>query len=161
MEQTINKTSNMEEYRRAYYCSNKTTMLETAQRWREANSGQYIYFILDENGHSIYTGSYLDRPIVERISFHMCGHSNLHLNAVQLQEQYQMSQVLFKNFKEYGLNKQDIHFLENYYKTEFVNVLGSNKVHFNEDELSLTQKELINIAESEPYQEFDIDKYLY
>ncbi|NSB12107.1 hypothetical protein [Clostridium beijerinckii] len=160
MEQTINKTSNMEEYRRAYYSCNKITMLENAQRWREANSGKYIYFIVNEDGASIYTGSYLDRPIVERISFHLHGHSNLHMDAMELQEKYQMSTVLFKNFKEYGLNKQDIHFLENYYKTEFVNVLGNNKVRFNEDELSMTKEELIQLAESVPYEEFDIDKYL-
>ena len=82
------------------------------------------------------------------------------MDANTLQEKYNLSLVGFKNFKKYNLNKQDLSFLENYFKTEYVNILGKNKVKFKEDEMSRSKEELIHIALEEPYTEFSFDKYL-
>lgn len=160
MEQTINKTNNYAEYHRGYYQTNKDRMLTQARDWRILNSGQFIYFMVDEEGHYIYTGQYFERPIVERLSFHLYGHSNLHMDAKELQEKYQLSLVCFKDFKRYNLNKNDLNFLENYFKTEYKNILGKNKVNYDESLLSRTPKELLKIALEEPLQEFKFDKYL-
>ena len=161
MEQTINKTkNNYQEYHRGYYQEHKDKMLCQARDWRILNSGQFIYFMIDEDGHYIYTGQFLDRPIIERLSLHLHGKSNLHMDANTMQEKYNLALVCYKHFDKYNLNKQDLNFLENYFKTEYENILGKNGVHFDEGNLSRSKEELLKIALEEPLQEFSFDKYL-
>jgi hypothetical protein len=159
MEQQQNKTKT-QEYYKGYYKVHKNIMLTQARDWRALHKGQFVYFLINEDGNYIYCGEFFERPIIERLSLHMRGKSNLKMDANTLQEQYNLSLVCYKDFKKYNLNKQDLHFIENYFKSEYVNVLGKNKVKFNEDELSRTPKELISIALEEPYNEFNFDKYL-
>lgn len=175
MEQTIIKTAEQEyhhnyymenkDYWHNYYLNTKDKYRESkavrAKTWRSINSGKYVYFLVDEDGKFVYTGSYFDRPLIERISFHMNGHSNLKMTGKQLQENFGLSVCLFKSFEKYDLNSQDILFIEDYFKKNYSQVLGKNKVNWKEENLSKTQKELIEIAELEPFEEFDIDKYLY
>lgn len=153
------------EYYHDYYMEHKEkykdSAMVTARNWRMLNQGDYVYFLVSEDNEQIYTGSYYSRPLIERISFHMHGHSNLHMTASELEEKFGLSVCLFKNFKKYGLNDHDLMFIEDYFKNKYPQILGKNKVPWKEEKLSKSKEELIQIADSEPFKEFSIDKYLY
>lgn len=148
-------------YHQLYYIEHKEHMLETAKRWREANKGDYVYFYINEDGNNIYIGSTGERPFIERSSFHLNSHSNLKMSAEDLVNDYNLTYILFKDLSEYKLSREDLYLLEKYYIEEQGSILNKKQIVINEENLTRSINELIEIAESTEYKEFKkLDRYL-
>lgn len=147
-------------YHQIYYIEHKEHMLLTAKRWREANKGDFVYFYINSEGDNIYVGS-TSRPLVERSSFHLLNHSNLNCSAEDLVNDYHLECILFKNFDKYNLSREDLYFIERYYIETTGSILNKQKIVINEENLTRSTDELIEIAESTKFEQFNkLDRYL-
>lgn len=149
------------DYFKEYYKEHRKKILESAKRWREENKGDYVYFYINKDGSNIYIGSTGGRPLVERTSFHLNSHSNLQMSAEDLVNDHYLTCILFKNFNEYKLSREDLYAIEKYYKDEQGSILNKQTIIIHEENLTRSIDELIEIAENTKYEEFKkLEKYL-
>lgn len=148
------------EYFKEYYKNHKEDLDKKNKEWRESNKGDFVYFHLNEDGKVLYTGS-TSRPLIERMSAHMTGNSNLNMTIEEYIDKYNFSTILYKDFTKYKLNRCDLYFIEGYFKEKFGEIIKNKVPNPKEEELSKGKDELIKIAQEVELEEFDIDKYLY
>lgn len=148
------------DYWKQYYRDHKKQILQTGKQWREDNKGDYIYFHISEDGEILYIGSSGGRPFIERQSLHMNGNSNIKLTINEYVGKYNFSDIIYKDFTNLNLSRQDLYFIEKYFKDRYKEIIDSRKVHYNKEKLTRSEEELIEIAESVEFKEFDIDRYL-
>lgn len=190
MEQTIIKTTDLKEYHRIwkknnsekvkgyrkkyyennkdyfknYYKEKKEIILENARRWREKNEKMdAVYFFINNEGENFYIGS---SSIFEtRMSAHCTSNSNLHMTAEEMvsDSDINLSTILYKDFTSYNLSRDDLYFLERWYKNNTKELRKTNQVYYKEENLTRSKEELIDLAENQvEYKEFEkLDRYLY
>lgn len=149
-------------YYKKYYQNpeHKQKILETGRKWREQNRGDFVYKFLNESKEVLYIGS-TARCFVERVGFHLLGYSNLELTAEQMVFELGLEEIKFQNFKEYNLNRQDLYFIEAFWKQKEKELLGKKLPKVNESELSRSKEELIELTNKVEWEIFDkLDKYL-
>ena len=149
------------EYYKNYYKIHREEILATAKKWREENKIDSVYFFIDSNVQTLYIGSTGGR-LKERMSAHLTSNSNLGLTIEELVFDWKLSRILYKDFTQYNLSRNDLYWIENYYKEscedEILAKMKAPKV--DENELSRSVEELIEIAENTEYMEYKLDKYL-
>jgi len=132
-------------YYKGYYQVNKKEMLEKHAMWRECNvKMDTVYFFVDKDGKIIYIGS--SSRFRERISSHCTANSNLKMNAEEMVDKYKLSIILYKDFTEYNLSRDDLYYLESYFKGSTKEIIKTNAVHCNEKNLTRSKEDLIDIA---------------
>lgn len=146
------------EYNPKYYQEHKEELKEYAKQYHKNHREDVVYFHLDSNGICNYIGS-VTRNLKERQSAHMTGNSNLEMDMLEYIEKYDFSDIYYKDFTKYNLNKTDVRFIEKYFKKRFKEKIPS-PVYFNKEKLSRSEDELIEIAENEDFQKFDLSKYI-
>ncbi len=150
------------EYFKRYYQENKEHCRKLHDDWIEKHKGDFVYFHINEDGKTLYIGSFYSRPLIERQSFHMIGKSNLKINYYDYTNKYNFSEILYKDFSGHNLNVDELHFIENYYIDKYKPKL--NKKHNNNEsynnQFNYSKNELIKIAENEELKIFNTDKYL-
>lgn len=149
------------EYYKDYYKAHKFEILNTAQKWREEHRIDSVYFFINSNIETLYIGSSGGR-LNERMSAHLTNNSNLGLTIEELVFDLKLSKIIYKDFTQYNLNRQDLYWIENFYKESCENeVLGKLKApQVEESELSRSVEELIEIAENTEYTEYKLERYL-
>jgi hypothetical protein len=152
------KGKTVQEYYQEYYLENKEDYVRNRERYNERHDGSYIYFHISEDADVIYIGATSNMGY--RQSAHMTNDSNLKMTFEEYQNLYNFSIITYKDFSEYNLNKQDLKFLENFFKQNFGEVRKGNKVHYIKSELSRSVEELEEIAIREEMLLYPINKYL-
>ena len=148
------------EYYKNYYKLHREEILSTAEKWREQNKIDSVYFFINDECETLYIGSSGGR-LKERMSAHLTNNSNLGLTIEELVNDMKLSKILYKDFTQYNLTRSDLYFIENYYKESCENeILGKIKAPDKHLEISKSAEELIEIAENTECLEFKLDKYL-
>lgn len=57
------------EYFKRYYQENKEHCRKLHDDWIEKHKGDFVYFHINEDGKTLYIGSFYSRPLIERQSF--------------------------------------------------------------------------------------------
>lgn len=148
------------DYYKKYRVIHKEHMAETQKKWREFNDKRdTVYMFINDFGNNIYVGSTTYKNT--RLSNHLTGNSNLKMTAEELVNNYLMVGIIYKDFTEYNLSRDDLYYIESYFKESQGEILGVKPVTVNEENLTRSKEELIEIAENKvEYQEFNIDRYL-
>lgn len=155
-----NNKSYYKTYFQIYYLEHKEHMLETARKWREENAKiDTIYMFIDNNENTIYCGS--SSRFRERISSHCTSNSNLNMSAEEMVDKYNLEKIIYKDFTQYELSRDDLFFLEFHQKENTKEILKTKKVHVNEENLTRSKENLIDILNQVKWQTFNkLDKYL-
>lgn len=148
-------------YHQQYYIDHKEEILERTKRWREDHKGDYVYFYVNSDKINLYIGS-TARVFEERQSFHLCEHSNLKMSAEELVYTYNLECILYKDFSEYNLSRDELYWIENYYIEKEGAILNKKPIkNIFEENLSHSAEQLSQISDKTEYKEFEkLDKYL-
>lgn len=147
-------------YNKIYTANHSEEKAETARRWRIENTKFIVYFHMNIKGECLYIGSSA-RPIIERQSAHLTNNSNLKMNSREYKEKYEIAEIKYLDFTEFGINRQDLFYLESYLKSITKEVLGKMSVAYREEELSMSKKILQELVNKVEFKIFDkLDKYL-
>ncbi|NYC74337.1 hypothetical protein DE167_004903 [Clostridium beijerinckii] len=155
---------NNREYYRNYYKNyrvlHKEHMAETQKKWREFNDKRdTVYMFINDLGENIYVGSTTYKGT--RLVNHLTGNSNLKLTAEELVSDYNLVGILYKEFTEYNLSREDLYLIENFYLEKQGSILNKKPIVIHEENLTRSKEELIDIAEKVEYKEFDkLERYL-
>ncbi|OSA91025.1 UNVERIFIED_ORG: hypothetical protein B2H93_14810 [Clostridium botulinum] len=145
---------NHKEYFKEYYENHKERILQFNKEWREKYKGDYVYFHMDNLDEILYIGS-TSRVMIERQSLHMNGKSNLKMNEEEYKKKYGFKNILYKDFTKYNLNREDLYYIESYFKDIYEEKIKGKSVRYKIEKLSKKKEELIQIAQLEEFQEFN------
>lgn len=147
-------------YYKEYYKVHKEDMLKKQAKWRECNvKMDTVYFFMDKNGQTLYIGS--SSRFRDRISAHCTANSNLKMSAEEMVDEYNLEKIIYKDFTQYNLSRDDLYYLESYFKENTKEIIKTNAVHYDEKHLTRSKEELEILTESIDFQEFEqLDRYL-
>lgn len=147
-------------YHQLYYIQNRDHILELNQIWHEENKKFIVYYHINKDDEILYIGSSA-RVLGERQSSHFSNsHSKLYKDN-DYKEKWEIKKVLYQDFTDYKLTRDDLYFMEKYQKDSKGELLGVKPVSFKEDKLSRSKDELIYLSETVPTQEYKkLKKYL-
>jgi len=150
----------LKEYHADYYKLNKEHIRENQKEYRDNNIYlDAVYFFLTPENKPIYIGS--SSRLKERLSAHLTNNSNLELTIEQLVNDYSLKKIVYKDFTEYNLSRNELYFIEDYYKQISKEVLGKIRAFKDEEKLDRSKEELIEIANQVEFKEFEkLDRYL-
>ena len=139
---------------------NKEHIRENQKEYRDNNIYlDAVYFFLTPENKPIYIGS--SSRLKERLSAHLTNNSNLELTIEQLVNDYSLKKIVYKDFTEYNLSRNELYFIEDYYKQISKEVLGKIRAFKDEEKLDRSKEELIEIANQVEFKEFEkLDRYL-
>lgn len=155
-----NNKDRLKTYHQLYYIQNRDHILELNQIWHEENKRFIVYYHINKDDEILYIGSSA-RVLGERQSSHFSNaHSKLYKDE-DYKEKWGIQKVLYQDFTDYKLTRDDLFFIEKYQKDSKGELLGVKPVSFKEDKLSRSKEELIYLSETVPTQEYKkLKKYL-
>jgi GIY-YIG catalytic domain. len=157
----INNKDYFKNYYKEYYIQNREHILQKQSLWRQENiKMDTVYMFVNNEGETLYIGS--SSRFKERISAHCTSNSNLNMTAEEMVDEFGLEKIIFKNFDEYNLSRHDLFFLEYYFKSNTEEIIKTSEVHYNEEKLTRSKSELIDIATNKvKWEEFNkLDRYL-
>lgn len=148
------------DYWKNYYKLHKEHMMFTQKMWREFNDKKdIVYKFVDDKGTNIYVGS--TTYIGTRLGNHLVGNSHLKMSAEEMVEEWGLDKILYKDFSEYNLSRDDLYYIESYYKSKEKELMKTSEVHFDEDKLTRSKEELQLLSDSLDFIEFNkLERYL-
>ena len=146
-------------YWHEYYLKNKEHMMYTQQIWREQNAIDSIYCFVNNKGQVLYWGS--SARFQERISSHCTANSHLKMSAEEMVSKWNLDKILYQDYSEYNLSRNDLFYIERYYKLVENELMKTSEVHFQEEKLTRSKEELELLANSLEFIEFNkLERYL-
>lgn len=148
-------------YYKEYYKVHKDDIRKKQALWRELNAKMdTVYLFEDKRGQTLYIGS--SSRFKERMSAHCTANSNLKMSAKEMIDKYNLSMIIYKDFSKYNLSRDDLFFIESYFKENIKEIIKTNAVNYNEKNLTRSKEELTNIATKQVvYKKFvQMDRYL-
>ena len=155
-----NKEHYSREYFKLYRKNNEEKIEKIRLKQKKKNNGNYIYMLVNSNSDGnniIYIGSTTD--IMNRMSAHLTGSSNIHLNYKELVKKYDLERILYLDFSEYEISRNELYYLEYYLKQKHKEIIDNN-VRIDLDKISdKRKKQLENILSKLNFKTFDDSKY--